>query len=670
MASAVVRPLKVRSAADALTLNHGMLSRTHRSWTDLGRVVLPPMNPKNPFDRVSLSRVAWLFSILALGLLLGALPVHAQDGGVVQELTGYLDLGGEAFYRLPSLRAGDILYVHVSRTSGNLDPWVALADARLEAESLSAALSDQVAEVIAQGQDPLQALPRIYGRFFVAWNDDFGGSYNAGLQFRVPTDGVYQLVVSNAPTAATFGGYRLLLGRNAPEVLSGDAEPTGGLIALLDSDASRMRVAAQEITGTLTLENPSKVLILNRLRADDVLYVFAEATSGDLAPALILRDFGQKPLRSDNLGSQEPTAQMTYRVLHDATNYKLELLALIGGGAGDALDYRLLLGINEPAVASGAAEPTLLPVVKEPTEVQIGLKLEQITGVDQVSERFGAVATLEMAWQDPALAFSPDTCNCDFRSFSGEAFSRFAAENEIHWPEFTLTNQQGNRWTQNRDVVVWPDGRARYLERFTTDFQAPLFDFTRFPFDTQQLYIEVNSLYPEELVTYSNPEELSGIGTQLGEEEWYIVESGTEAASQDSKASFILRFQVKRYLSFYLFRIIVPILLIVAVSWFTFFLKDYGKRVDVASANLLVFVAFNFTVSGDLPRLGYLTFMDAVLIGVFVISAVVVAFNVLLKRLEAGGRRKLAERIDRPLIWLYPLLYAIGGAVAVRLFLL
>ncbi len=607
--------------------------------------------------------------MLALCLLAGATPLYAQEGGVVQELTGHLDLGGEAFYRLPSLRAGDILYVHVSRTSGNLDPWVALADTRVEAESLSEALSAQVAQAIAQGQDPLEALPRIYGEFFVTWNDDFGDSYDAALQFRIPADGAYQLVVSNAPTAFTFGGFRLLLGRNAPQVLNGDAEPTGGLIAVLDSGASRMRVAVQEITGTLTAENPSEILTLEHLRAKDVLYAFAEATSGDLAPALVLRNYGQKPLRSDNLSGQESVAKLSYRVLHDANNYKLEVIAP-ASGTTTTVGYRLLLGINQPAVATGEAEPSALPVVKEPTEVQIGVTLQQITNIDQVSEKFGAVATLEMVWQDPALAFSPDTCECDFRAFGGEAFNRFVAENEIPWPEFTLTNQQGNRWTQNRDVVVWPDGRAQYVEHFTTDFQAPLFDFTRFPFDTQQLYIEVNSIYPEELVTYREAEELSGIGNQLGEEEWYVVESGTEVGNLDSKASFLLRFQVKRYLSFYVFRIIVPILLIVVVSWIAFFLKDYGKRVDVASANLLVFVAFNFTVSGDLPRLGYLTFMDAVLIGVFVVSALVVAFSVLLKRLEARGKRELAERIDRPLLWLYPLLYAVGGAIAIRLFLL
>jgi len=161
----------------------------------------------------------------------------------------------------------------------------------------------------------------------------------------------------------------------------------------------------------------------------------------------------------------------------------------------------------------------------------------------------------------------------------------------------------------------------------------------------------------------------------LGEEEWYITQHSAKVISRalpDGSTYSRYSFQIlaRRHLSFYIFRIFIPLLLIITVSWVAFFLKDYSKRVDISGANLLVFIAFNFTIGSELPRLGYLTFLDTILLVAFAITALTVVFNVALKRLDTKGKTELTQRIDRYLLWGYPLFYVAGLGLLILIFFL
>ena len=59
--------------------------------------------------------------------------------------------------------------------------------------------------------------------------------------------------------------------------------------------------------------------------------------------------------------------------------------------------------------------------------------------------------------------------------------------------------------------------------------------------------------------------------------------------------------------------------------------------------------------------------MDFILISTFIGTALVIVFNVYLKWLETRQRTNIANTIDKYMIWLYPLAYAIGAGIVLYL---
>ncbi len=575
----------------------------------------------------------FMLAILCLSFFVILVPAsHAQDDDtrhIVQEFSGYLHPADEYYFHAPDLKEGETLYVSLENVSGNLDPLV-----RIETD-------DETQTILAE-------------------DDDSGHGYNALLAFEVPDDDDYLIVIANHG-GETFGEYHLWVGINAPEVLEDDTKhATEEKIITLDLEASEVSLAVQELEDEIDDPTHFYEHELTHINAGHTLYVYLETLEGDLVPHVELLDFSRKVLVAGDANDDHSSVSFAYYVEEGGDHYDLYVGNRDGQTTGK---FRLVIGIDSPTVLEGHAHLIGDPIIKASTPIDIGVELLQITDVSQKSENFGVVAILRAEWTDHDQAFNPADCQCSEKVYTGRQFIAFLEENtDFKWPRFHITNQQHERVSQDEVLIIESNGQIRYEEHFSATLQAPEFDFRKFPFDHQDFWIRVETRYHDDvfLLEVHPNDAYNRYGSQLGEEEWVIDETVTEVRDIDGFSRFSFDIRVERHVNFYIYRIMLPLFLIVAVGWAIFFIHDSDARITASSGNLLIFIAFNFTIGDDLPRLGYLTFLDWLLIICFVITAVVFGVNVYTKRLEQQSHENAVRKINRYLIVLYPILFALS----------
>jgi hypothetical protein len=115
--------------------------------------------------------------------------------------------------------------------------------------------------------------------------------------------------------------------------------------------------------------------------------------------------------------------------------------------------------------------------------------------------------------------------------YTGKGFQDFADSNGVLAPGYMILNRQGRLEIDDSTMVVFPDGKASFSERFNVTLQAPDFDFCRYPFDTQRFYVHLGFLQPKDLMLMTEIEGFSRMGDQLGEEEWVVERAGWRTPS-------------------------------------------------------------------------------------------------------------------------------------------
>jgi hypothetical protein len=128
---------------------------------------------------------------------------------------------------------------------------------------------------------------------------------------------------------------------------------------------------------------------------------------------------------------------------------------------------------------------------------------------------------------------------------------------------------------------------------------------------------------------------------------------------------------VERQYGFYLWKMLLPLLLLVMISWVVFWMTEteVHDRMGISFIGLLTVVAYQFIATENLPAISYFTLMDGIISTSFAVMILSVFENLVVHVMITRDRQSGAERLDRMCRWLFPLAYVVVIVVVCMLYL-
>jgi hypothetical protein len=320
----------------------------------------------------------------------------------------------------------------------------------------------------------------------------------------------------------------------------------------------------------------------------------------------------------------------------------------------------------------GSAGPVFVTPPTKPTEVKVGVYLIAITRVDPPAEpypTFEAELFLDLIWKDPRLAFDPKETGT-----KKEVFLEHEAELELEriwWPDIEFENAQGHRHVAARELTILPDGTIEYTERCHGKFTFDP-DLRKFPFDHQEFELKLESFaWNENNLVFIPYEEKIAFDEHIHMQEWSIssmtseVESKQEVRSPTAFSALDIHINVDRESDYYLWKIVLPLLIIVVFNWSTFWMpgEDNSVRLERAFIALLTVVAFHQIVATNLPRISYLTFMDGVVLLAFASVGLTMVSIMVCQAFQHAGRVNVIRHINLHARWAFPVAFTIAMTI-------
>lgn len=334
--------------------------------------------------------------------------------------------------------------------------------------------------------------------------------------------------------------------------------------------------------------------------------------------------------------------------------------------------------------AAGAKKPAREVDLREhptggatPVEVSVGLYLTNLVSIDETRESFEAGGYLVAKWKDPRLALPSNAV----RSASGaDSPARTLKPDQVWTPPIEAANSISHK-TNTYQMEVDVSGVVTYTERFDATLSNEYF-LRKFPFDKQVLRFEFEPFLSSAtgIVFASQSLPMTGIrpgrNTELAswrlDELRYSTESVPGHGLIPTGRASLFEIAISRRPAFYIWKIFLPLMMICLIPAVVFWIdaKEFDWLLKIPMTMLLSMVAFELAITRDLPRVGYVTFLDAVFVTGFVFCFLCVLEILTVYLMYKRGAHIRAQRIHASGRWLYPFSYFGVIAVLALLFLL
>src|SRR6267378_2021482 len=327
----------------------------------------------------------------------------------------------------------------------------------------------------------------------------------------------------------------------------------------------------------------------------------------------------------------------------------------------------LVLLATSIQLALGSEAPSLIdrPAADSgPTQISVGIWVADISNIDSAQQTFTAELAVVLRWKDSRLAHT------------GKGIVRYPLE-QIWHPRVGIVNETNSVSRKMPDSVeVDPDGTVTSRQRYAGAFTQPL-RLQSFPFDRQTFRVQLVAVryqsnevmfVPDQVWIRDGLKEAGGISPSVTLPDWTIEKWELKPlvyalAPHHQYSSYAFEFTASRNVQYYLLKVILPLVLIVMMSWAVFWIDPVtsNSQISVAVTSMLTLIAYRFAVDSQLPRLPYMSRLDAL----FLTSTLLVFFSLIevlvTTILDSNQQTERAKKIDRYCRAIFPVIFALAS---------